>query len=270
MDSSQYDPQNLIDEVAVVIVAAGSGERLGSGRPKAFVWVAGEVMLAHSLRTFEAHPAVDFIVLVVPEDWNGPAEVLVDDLGCDKVASIETGGATRAESVRAGLRAVSDRGQTAVLVHDAARPLVADAVIDRVLAPLADGVDAVVPALQATDTIKIKVDGVVGTPARSSVFRAQTPQACRASVLHRAYNSNINIASVTDCSQAIEMVGGRVQLVDGDERLLKITVTHDLAQIESLLGYQPRVKHIVGDDVDDEDDTVIDPFAVTIESENQE
>lgn len=231
MESTELNPEHFIDDVAVIIVAAGSGERLGSGRPKAFVGVAGEVMLAHSLRVFDGHEAVDSIVLVVPEEWDGPAEVLVDDLGCEKVSAIVVGGTTRTQSVRAGLECVPDRKNTAVLVHDAARPAVTDAVVDRVLAPLADGADAVVPTIPVVDTIKVEVGGIVTTPERETVRRAQTPQACRASSLHAALASDIE---VTDCSQAIERDGGKVVLVDGDERNIKITMPSDLAQVESM------------------------------------
>jgi 2-C-methyl-D-erythritol 4-phosphate cytidylyltransferase len=235
-----HDPDDLIDDVAVVLLAAGEGRRLGSARPKAFVGLAGEAMLVHSLRAFEAHEAVDSIVLVVPEAWTGPAEVLVDDIGCDKVSSIEVGGASRAESVRNGLVAVADRRATAVLVHDAARPVVPEALVDRVLAPLADGWDAVVPALPVTDTIKL-VDlsgAITATPARELVLAAQTPQACRASALHAALRSASpqELARITDDAAAIEQHGGRTTTVAGDPSTRKVTTADDLAELERVLA----------------------------------
>ncbi|MBC7645362.1 MAG: 2-C-methyl-D-erythritol 4-phosphate cytidylyltransferase, partial [Thermoleophilia bacterium] len=157
----QLNPEDFIDDVAVIILAGGHGERLGGPRPKAFVGLAGEVLLAHSLRAFEQHEAVDSIVLVVPEDWVGPTEVLVDDLGCDRVTSIEIAGSSRAASVVAGLEAIVDRRATAVLVHDAARPIVPADLIDRVLGPLSEGADAVVPVLEVADTIK-QIDASTG------------------------------------------------------------------------------------------------------------
>ncbi|MEO6867365.1 MAG: 2-C-methyl-D-erythritol 4-phosphate cytidylyltransferase [Gaiellales bacterium] len=230
------NPEDFIDDVAVVLLAAGQGARLGSSRPKAFVGLAGETMLVHSLRAFEAHEAVDSIVLVVPEDWVGPTEVLVDDLGCDKVSSIEIGGASRAESVRCGLEAVADRRATAVLVHDAARPLVAEALIDRVLAPLSEGWDAVVPALPVFDTIKLidETGAITATPQRSLVRAAQTPQACRASALHAALRdlSGDVLASITDDADAIERNGGRTFAVAGDLRTRKVTTLEDLESLE--------------------------------------
>jgi len=230
------NPDDFIDDIAVIIVAAGAGERLGSSRPKAFVGLAGEAMLVHSLRAFEAHEGVDSIVLVVPEEWVGPAEVLVDDVGCDKVASIEIGGATRAESVRNGMEAVADRRATAVLVHDAARPIVPESLIDRVLTPMAEGWDAVVPALPVPDTIKrLGADGeIVETLVRSELGAAQTPQCCRASALHAALRGldDAALAAITDDAQAIELNGGRTRMVLGDVRLRKVTTPDDLAAIE--------------------------------------
>jgi 2-C-methyl-D-erythritol 4-phosphate cytidylyltransferase len=234
------DPEDFIDDVAVVLLAAGEGSRLGSSRPKAFVGLAGEAMLVHSLRAFEQHEAVDSIVLVVPEEWTGPAEVLVDDLGCDKVSSIEVGGASRAASVRAGLEAVADRRATAVLVHDAARPIVPEELVDRVLAPLSEGWDAVVPALPVTDTIKV-VDAngrIESTAARASLRAAQTPQACRASALHAALRDldEPGLERLTDDAAAIEANGGRTIAVQGDPRTRKVTGPGDLAELERVLA----------------------------------
>lgn len=233
------DPDDFIDDVAVVLLAAGAGSRLGSSRPKAFVGLAGEALLVHSLRSFEAHEAVDSIVLVVPEEWAGPAEVLVDDLGCDKVSSIEVGGPNRASSVLAGLHAVADRRATAVLVHDAARPIVPESLVDRVLAPLSEGWDAVVPALPVTDTIKlVREDGSIeATPPRDQMRAAQTPQACRASALHAALRDEgpHALSEITDDAAAIEQHGGRTTTVLGDARARKVTGPDDLAELEHVL-----------------------------------
>ena len=235
---NEFNPDDLIDDVVVVILAGGSGERLGGARPKAFVGVAGEVMLAHSLRTFEQHEAVDAIVLVVPADWEGPTEALVDDLGCDRVSAIVTGGSSRAASVLAGLACVPERRGTAVLVHDAARPLVSNDVVDRVLAPLAEGYDVVVPVVAVVDTIKQLADDgsgrVVATVPRADLRRAQTPQACRSSALHGALAGlgDSELAALTDCADAVARSGGSVISVDGDERLHKITTITDISLME--------------------------------------
>lgn len=238
--TTTHNPKNLIDDVAVILLAAGEGMRLGSSRPKAFVGLAGEAMLIHSLRTFEAHEAVDSIVIVVPEDWVGPTELLIEDIGCDKVSGIEVGGAVRAQSVRNGLRGVANRRATAVLVHDAARPIVPDDLIDRVLAPLADGWDAVVPALRVPDTVKLIVneDGEIAeTPPRAQVRAAQTPQACRASALFAGLMEIPDevLATITDDAEAIERQGGRTCVVQGDPRARKVTTAADLAELERVL-----------------------------------
>ena len=147
--------------------------------------------------------------------------------------SCVTGGATRAESVRAALAEVPEDALV-VLVHDAARPLVDDAVIQRVLQPLADGFDGVVPALPIPDTVKRVDRGVVAeTVARQGLFGAQTPQAFLADTLRRAYAGDLSGA--TDCASLVERNGGRVAVVEGDRRLLKVTTPEDLALVESWL-----------------------------------
>jgi 2-C-methyl-D-erythritol 4-phosphate cytidylyltransferase len=253
-----FDPDDLIDDVCVVLLAGGSGERLGSTRPKAFVGLGGKVLLAHSLEVFEAHEAVDSIVLVVPPEWEGPAEVLVDDLGCERVSSIETGGSSRAASVQAALAAVPDRRGTAVLVHDAARPGVTPAVIERVLGPLAEGFDVVVPVLSVADTIKRvhpESGEILETVDRVLLRRAQTPQACRASALHAALRDlgERELGALTDCASAIESIDGRGTTVPGDDALAKVTTPADLAALERVYGAGSAGEHADGDEDSDED-----------------
>ena len=121
-----------------------------------------------------------------------------------------------------------------VLVHDAARPLVDDAVVERLLAPLGEGFDGVVPGLPVADTLKRVRDGVVEeTVDRAGLAAAQTPQAFLAPVLRRAFAGDL--AGATDCASLVERVGGRVAVVEGDPRLLKITTSADLALVESWL-----------------------------------
>ena len=162
-----------------------------------------------------------------------PVILLAEELAASKVVACVPGGATRAESVRAALAEVPDDAAV-VLVHDAARPLVDDAVVERVLAPLAEGFDGAVPALPVPDTVK-RVDGrvVVETLERSSLVGAQTPQAFLAGSLRRAYSGEL--ADATDCASLVERSGGRVAVVPGDERLLKVTTPADLALVESWL-----------------------------------
>ena len=144
-----------------------------------------------------------------------------------------TGGASRAESVAAALAEVPEEALV-VLVHDAARPLVEDDVIERLLGPLGEGFDGAVPQLAVADTLKRVRDGaVVETVEREGLVAAQTPQAFLAPTLRRAFAGDL--AGVTDCASLVERVGGRVAVVDGDPRLLKITTPDDLALVESWL-----------------------------------
>ena len=219
--------------VWALLVAAGAGERLGEERPKAFVGLGGLPLLAESLRRLDESDWIDAIVVAVPAGWEEPAILLAEELSASKVVAAVAGGGTRAESVRAALAEVTDDALV-VLVHDAARPLVTDAVIERVLAPLSEGWDGVVPGLPVADTIKT-VDGgrVTETLAREKLVFVQTPQAFSLAALRRAYAGDL--ADETDCSALVEAVGGRVTWVEGDPRLLKVTTRADLELVASWL-----------------------------------
>lgn len=216
--------------VWAILVAAGRGERLGDERPKAFARLGERVLLAESLERLDASPWVDAIVVVAPPEWEEAVIVLAEELAAGKVAASVTGGATRAESVRAGLAEVPDDAAV-VLVHDAARPLLSDEVIERVLRPLSEGFDGAVPGLPVADTVKRVRDAVVvETLDRAELRAVQTPQAFAAPALRAAA-----AGEGTDCASLVEARGGRVVVVDGDPRLLKITTPADLALVESWL-----------------------------------
>jgi 2-C-methyl-D-erythritol 4-phosphate cytidylyltransferase len=213
-----------------IVVGAGEGTRLGGDRPKAFVGLGDRVLLARSIELFEDHPALDGIVLVVPEGWEEPAALLADDLAAGKVAASVAGGATRAESVAAGLEAVPD-GADLILVHDAARPFASAGLVTSLLEALGQA-DGAVPGLPVTDTVK-RVSGgvVVETPDRSALVAVQTPQAFRGAVLRRAYSQPAAVlARATDCASLVEAVGGSVVVVAGEQGNLKITTPDDLAE----------------------------------------
>jgi 2-C-methyl-D-erythritol 4-phosphate cytidylyltransferase len=148
---------------------------------------------------------------------------------------VVTGGATRPDSVRIGLADVPEE-VAVILVHDAARPLVSGAVIERVLAPLGEGWDGAAPAVPVADTLKrAAADGsVLETVDRTGLHAVQTPQAFVATVLRGAFTGAD--ARTTDCAALVEAAGGRVRLVDGDTRLLKVTTSADLALVEALLA----------------------------------
>jgi 2-C-methyl-D-erythritol 4-phosphate cytidylyltransferase len=208
-----------VPRVWAVIVAAGWGERFGG--PKQFAELGGARLVDHAVATAAA--ACDAVVLVVPDasDWRGA-----------DVDSLVTGGATRAESVRAGLGAVS-LGAEIVVVHDAARPLATAALFDAVVDAVRDGADGAVPGLAVTDTLK-RVDEVrvTSTVDRVGLVAVQTPQAFRADILRDAHASG---ADATDDASLVEELGGTVVVVPGDPRNLKITGPADLMIAAALL-----------------------------------
>ena len=219
--------------VWAILVAAGRGERLGLDQPKAFAKLGEDPLLAEPLRRLDESGWIDRIVIVAPPGWEEPAILLAEELACSKVHSCVAGGETRTDSVRAGLAEVAEDA-IVVLVHDAARPLVSDAVIERVLAPLSDGWDGAVPGLEVSDTLKrAGADGgIVETVPRDGLYAVQTPQAFPADVLRRALAGD---GEATDCAGLVEAAGGRVKIVVGDPRLLKVTTADDLARIASWL-----------------------------------
>ena len=217
-----------------IVVGAGAGERLGIDRPKAFAGFGGRPLLAESIDRLDRCPWIDALVVAVPAGWEEPAILLAEEITASKVVACVAGRSSRAGSVAVALAEVA-KDAVVVLVHDAARPLVDDAVVERVLAPLAEGFDGVVPGLPIADTLK-RVDGreVVETLDRTSLVAVQTPQAFLADSLRRACAGPIEDA--TDCASLVERSGGRVAIVDGDPRLLKITTRMDLDFAERLLA----------------------------------
>jgi 2-C-methyl-D-erythritol 4-phosphate cytidylyltransferase len=217
--------------VWAVLAAAGRGERLGSDRPKAFARLGGRPLLAESLERLENSDWIDRIVIAAPPDWEEPSILVAEEIVATKVHSVVTGGASRSQSVRLALEHVPDDAAV-VLVHDAARPLLPEEVTERVLAPLSEGWDAVVPAVPLADTVKrVEGDRVLETVPREDLVAVQTPQAFVAAVLRRAVAGDVELA--TDCSSLVEAQGGRVKWVEGDPRLLKVTDADDLALVES-------------------------------------
>ena len=219
--------------VWAVLAAAGRGERLGSDRPKAFARLGGRPLLAESLERLENSDWIERIVIAAPPDWEEPSILVAEEIAATKVNSAVSGGASRSESVRLALADVPEEAAV-IVVHDAARPLLPESVIERVLAPLSEGWDGVVPALRLPDTVK-RVDGerVVETVPREDLVAVQTPQAFLADALRRALTGEV--ASATDCASLVEAQGGRVKWVEGDPRLLKVTDADDLALVESRL-----------------------------------
>lgn len=231
-------PDGVVKTVAVV-PAAGSGERLGAGRPKAFVKLGGKPLLEHALFGLRASGVIDDVVVAVPPALTDQAKLIFGG-----AAEIVAGGVDRTESVRLALEAVGDA--EFVLVHDAARALTPAALIVRVVRALEAGHSAVVPGLPLTDTIKaVDANGVVlGTPERAGLRAVQTPQGFHADVLRRAYRqaprSDSLLASavggLTDDASLVERIGTPVQIVDGDPVAFKITTPMDLLLAEAVLA----------------------------------
>ena len=216
-----------------MLVAAGRGERLGGDRPKAFAPLAGLPLLAEPLRRLDEEPLVDAIVVVCPPEWEEQSILVAEELGASKVSSCVPGGESRSDSVRIGLAEVPEYAAV-VLVHDAARPLLPEGVVQRLLDALLQGYDGAVPGLPVVDTMKRVVgDVVTETLPRAELVAVQTPQAFVAPVLRRALGAT---GEQTDCAAFVEAAGGRVTIVAGDERLLKVTGPADLARAAALLA----------------------------------
>ena len=209
--------------IAAIIVAAGRGSRAGGEVPKQWQSLAGQAVLAHTLRAFAGMT----VVLVIHPDDRDRAAALAPGL------RLVTGGASRAESVRNALEALDGQGISRVLIHDGARPLVARALIDRVLAAL-DHAPAAAPALPVSDALWRGTAGLVtGTQERAGLFRAQTPQGFRFDAILAAHRAHPGGA--LDDVEVARAAGLDVAIVEGDEGNLKLTFPGDFARAEAIL-----------------------------------
>lgn len=224
---------------AAVVVAAGSATRM-KGIDKIMTTLGGIPVLARTLQALEECQRIDEIVVVTRPDLCAPAGILCREHQIKKVTAILSGGATRAESVRCGLCAVSGRAELAA-IHDGARPFVSQALLERVLIAGAE-TGAAAPAVPVKDTIKRAKDGVIQeTVDRSTLFAVQTPQVFHADFISAALYDCIQkgIAVTDDCSAA-ERLGKEVTLVEGEDSNIKLTTPADLAIGEALVQWQER------------------------------
>ena len=223
-------------DVGVVIVAGGDGTRAGGEELKQFRWVAGKPMLLHSVHTFMARPDVGMVVCVLPQRYAGDPPPWLFQCDVDRLL-VSIGGRSRSESVANGLDDLPDEAQI-VLVHDAARPLVDMATIDRVVESVRGGMSAIA-ALPVVDTLKqVGDDGrIAGTVNRKGVWRAQTPQGFPRQVIVDAHRrASLEHIAATDDAALCERLGIPVRVVRGSERALKVTDAGDFARVEAMLS----------------------------------
>ncbi|QUR69151.1 2-C-methyl-D-erythritol 4-phosphate cytidylyltransferase [Mycobacterium spongiae] len=219
--------------VVAVVPAAGSGKRLAAGVPKAFCPLEGRTLVEWTVAGLLDSDVIDAVVVAMPPDLTDEAKLILGDK-----AAVVAGGATRTESVRLALTAVSGAPEF-VLVHDAARALTPPALIARVVGALRAGEPAVVPALPLSDTIKaVDANGMVlETPERAGLRAVQTPQGFATDLLLRAYQqrpADGAAAEFTDDASVVEHAGGRVHVVEGDPLAFKITTQLDLLLAQAI------------------------------------
>lgn len=218
---------------SVVVLAAGSSNRMG--RDKIMMDIDNLPVIVHTLRAFECIPEVDEVVVVTREDLVPEIAGLCKMFALSKVRKVVRGGSSRVESARLGTLEVN-RDAVLIAIHDGARPFVSKVLVRNVIAKAAQ-TGAAAPAIPVTDTIKVARNGLVeGTPDRATLFAVQTPQVFDASLIRAALQKALDDgAEVTDDCSAVERLGMKVSLTEGDERNFKLTNPADLARAESML-----------------------------------
>lgn len=222
-----------------LIAAGGRGERLGFPGGKQLIEVAGKPMISYSLSTFESHSDVEGVVVSVDRSIIDEIGKIAKDEGFSKIIAVVEGGQERIDSVEAGLAEVPSDASF-IAIHDGARPMVTEALMDRLMNSLiSGGFDGVVPALPLKDTIKVAVDDrVLNTLDRSQLFAVQTPQVFKAERLRGAYqrlSASRPSTTFTDDASLVESDGGTIGLVKGDEENIKVTTPLDLRIAEMIL-----------------------------------
>ena len=234
----------MVDRVHALLVAAGRGVRAGDATPKQYRLVGGQPVLRRAAAAMLAHPAIDRVRAVIDVAHRDAYAAAIDGLALDPPA---TGGVTRQASVLAGLEAIAaDGGTGLVLIHDAARPFVPTAVIDRVLAALADDPGAT-PALPVVDSLRRGGCHVDASVDRNGLWRVQTPQGFAFAAILAAHRSAAQDA--TDDVEVARAAGLRVAIVAGDERNFKLTVAEDFARAEAMLDQRLISRTAIGFDV---------------------
>ena len=221
---------------SAIIVAAGSGVRLGSSVPKAFVKIGGRTMLFYSLVTIRQVSSIDEVVITVPAGFENAARAEVAAAGLVVPVKITPGGIERQDSVRIALELTSAESEL-VIVHDAARPLATPAIFEACLGAAAR-IGGAIAAIPVADTLKRIADGAISaTVARVGLWQAQTPQAFRRHLLVAAHQRAVSEKIVaTDDADLVERTGARVEAVEASTENIKITTRSDLAIVETIIA----------------------------------
>lgn len=234
-----FNKEDETPRCSAVIVAAGSSVRMGSD--KIMAALRGIPVLVWTLRAFEQSPYVDEIILVTREDKLEHGAMLCKKYNIGKVTKVVVGGATRTESVLAGV-SETRRGAKLIAIHDGARPLVSQALIKRTVLAANDNLSAV-PVIKCADTMKA-VDGdgrLAGTIDRDGIVRVQTPQVFDASLIKGALTKAVKDGlSLTDDCSAMDMMGVKTVAVEGEDTNIKITTPPDMAIADALLSLTAR------------------------------
>ena len=226
--------------IKVLIPAAGASRRMGAGTNKQYLELAGRPVLSRTIATFERHPLIDSITIIVAKtEIDYCAAEIVARGHYRKVTAVVAGGTTRQASVYCGLQACSAEDDDLILIHDGARPLVSAECIDRVITS-AQQHGACIAAVPVKDTVKVVQDScIVDTPERTTLWLAQTPQVFRYNLIRSAHDQAATQGvQATDDAELAERAGYTVRVVQGDYCNLKITSPEDLAVAESLLAGQ--------------------------------
>jgi len=227
--------------MVAVVLGGGTGQRLGAGQPKQLLALGGRTLLEHCVAAFDQAPGVDEVMVVMARGHVEPVKLMLADGGYRKVTAVIEGGASRSDSARIALAAISgDMSDIGVLIHDAARPLVDQRIIADCVAALGTH-DAVGTAVPSSDTVVLAEDGVMShVPPREQLWRCQTPQCFRLAVIARAHAlaaADPEFAPTDDCGVVLRYLPDLpVHIVRGSERNIKVTYPHDLAVAEALLS----------------------------------